>query len=95
MCIIFTYLFASDFLTMKRKSPVIPRRSGLLSNGNNTPKHITAQSSTALTVATPNYGGSGGNTPSTSYLTCWPPGTTASADDSNTVEEVTDLVSFF
>lgn len=79
---------------MKRKSPVISRRSGLLSNGNNTPKHITAQSSSTLSVLTPNYGGSGVNTPSTSsYLTCWPLGST-SADEQNIVEDVTDLVCF-
>lgn len=78
---------------MKRKSPVVSRRSGLLSNGSNTPKHMTPQSSTTLSVARPSYGGSEGNTPSSSaYLTCWPLGST-SIDDPNAVEEVTDLVS--
>ena len=80
-------------LTMKRKSPVVSRRSGLLSNGSNTPKHMTPQPSSTLTVARPSYGGSEGNTPSnSSYLTCWPLGST-SADDPSAVEELTDLVS--
>ncbi|XP_054720322.1 transmembrane and coiled-coil domains protein 2-like [Uloborus diversus] len=76
---------------MKRKSPVIPRKSGVLSNGNNTPKHLTAQSSSTLSVLTPNYGGSGGSTPSTSsYLTCWPLSSTP-ADEQNYTDDVTEL----
>ncbi|KFM61909.1 Transmembrane and coiled-coil domains protein 1, partial [Stegodyphus mimosarum] len=75
---------------MKRKSPVIPRKSGVLSNGNNTPKHLTTQSSTALSVLTPTYGGSGGNTPSTSYLNCWPLAS-SSTEEQTTTDEVAEL----
>ncbi|XP_035233230.1 transmembrane and coiled-coil domains protein 2-like [Stegodyphus dumicola] len=75
---------------MKRKSPVIPRKSGILSNGNNTPKHLTTQSSTALSVLTPTYGGSGGNTPSTSYLNCWPLAS-SSTEEQTTTDEVAEL----
>nr|XP_015918446.1 transmembrane and coiled-coil domains protein 2 [Parasteatoda tepidariorum]XP_042908345.1 transmembrane and coiled-coil domains protein 2 [Parasteatoda tepidariorum] len=75
---------------MKRKSPIVPRKSGATSNGSNTPKHLIAQSSNTLSSLSPNYGAPGANTPSTSYLTCWPMVSTTS-DDHNNMEEITDV----
>ncbi|GIX94034.1 transmembrane and coiled-coil domains protein 2 [Caerostris extrusa] len=77
---------------MRRKSPVIHRKSGVMSNDNNTPKHLTPQSSNTLQVLSPHYGASGANTPSGSvYLTYWPLATSSSTEEQNNTDETSDL----
>ncbi|GFT51635.1 transmembrane and coiled-coil domains protein 1 [Nephila pilipes] len=77
---------------MRRKSPVIHRKSGTMSNENNTPKHLTPQPSSTLQVLSPHYGASGANTPSGSvYLTYWPVAS-SSTEEQNITDEATHLV---
>ncbi|GIX87524.1 transmembrane and coiled-coil domains protein 2 [Caerostris darwini] len=77
---------------MRRKSPVIHRKSGVMNNDNNTPKHLTPQSSNTLQVLSPHYGASGANTPSGSvYLTYWPLATSSSTEEQNNTDETSDL----